>query len=410
MRRLLASLALAVLVLSGCGSAETQVPSTSESTADDETTTVAQDQAEATDAEPAGEPDEEPASSSDDAIDDELSQLRVTSPIGEALNIDFFDTEASTQEYFEAAEDLVRACMAERGFEYAQRRTSVPDSIVEIERLRNTLTLAEFVERYGFGIAAALELEFNEDGVIRFVDGILGPAPEVPRTPAEQEAYNLALFGQSLTDATGAEVAEATLGGGTADDVDDGNAQQATTPGCDATGYREAQTDEGTRINDFFELLGDDFNELGERILADERIVAHDTDWERCMAAAGHSYATAGDAWDEANDRANEIRDSLASFPEVEQLFTDAILAGIVDMNAEDRYALLGEIGAFQGAAISPELLETVDEFAAWELQVAGDEFECSDPVLREQVRIEYEEAFVEQHADRLAIIRLGSE
>lgn len=396
---------LAVLVLSGCGSTETTTPAVSETAAGDTSSTAQSDQVDEAGAELAGEP-----VSSPNEADDELSQLRVTSPLGEALDVDFFDTQASTQQYFEAAEDLVRACMAERGFEYTQRQTSVPDSIVEVEKLRNTLSPAEFVEQYGFGIATELELQFSEDGVIRFVDGILGPAPEVPRTPAEQEAYNLALFGQSLTDASGAEVAEATLGSGTGDDVDDGNAQQATTPSCNATGYREAQTTEGTKLNDFFELLGDDWQELFERIDADERIVAHNTAWERCMAAAGHSFATATDAWNEANDRANEIRDSLESFPEVQQLFTDAIVAGIVDMNAADRYALLSEIGAFKGSAISPELLENVDEFAAWELQVAGDEFDCSDPVLREQVRIEYEEAFVDQHADRLAVIRLGSE
>ena len=77
-------------------------------------------------------------------------------------------------------------------------------------------------------------------------------------------------------------------------------------------------------------------------------------------------------------------------------------------MDADGRFQFLEENGAFKGFALVPSLQAELDELIEFELAVAAHDAECADEDAYTEVRLEYEQQFVERHAEQLALIATG--
>ena len=385
--------ALVLLMVSACASGS----------ADDAATTDPTDgsTAAATDRTANSAVEEQPAPAGAAAEDDDdapaVNEVYV-SPIGEALGVAQDEQAAAFDTYVRDAEELVRQCMAEAGFEYDPTPSGLDRATRRQFELQETLTAEQFTVQYGFGIATLFELNFKDEGVVDFVNQQFGPPPTEQRSPGEQAAYELALNGES-TQGLSAEEAQEQLFGGEVGASLDGS--------CRSYGYDTAENP-GAVFDGLFSLLGDEITSLNDRFESDPRIRQEMSEWQSCMATAGHSFEDPFEIITELQSQADDLANEFLSSPQVLAALGEAQAQGFTSMDAEARQGFLEDVGALQGFAWVPDVQAEFDELIAFELQVAADSVECSDEELILEVQFEYETEFVEAHADQLALIAAG--
>jgi len=322
----------------------------------------------------------------------------LVSPINEALGFDLNDRAAANNAFINAAEERVQSCMLAAGFEYTPQDTGFAPSFERQLELEASLTPEQFTEQYGYGIATLFELNFEGQGVLNFVESLLGPPPSVERSDAEQEAYDRALSGRTIVGLS----------------AEDAQSQAFDDPGgaapgsCRQIGYDEAENPQGEIFDGLQSLLGDELASLQDRIESDNRLIEARRDWQRCMADGGFAFERPQEIRQELQGSANDLGDRFTQSPEALQLFAQAISANLASMDGPARFDFLDSIGAFQGFSMVPDLQVELDALIDYELEVANRSFDCTDRDLVLQVRYEAEQAFVEAHAEQLTLIKRG--
>lgn len=422
MRRALVAFIVAFLLLSAAGC--TSSADTGESVSE---TDVSADTAEPADSDSGDTTQTQPADSSDNAGADQDSDQdgdlveeptineRFVSPLTTALGVELDQFGAINAAFEQRAQDLITECMAEAGFEYAPEQ--VGTGLVSLDRvteLQATLSLDDFIDSYGYGLATLVELDFRDEGVLRFAERFLGPPATTPRSEAEQEAFEIALNGSSVQDLT-AEQAQDEVTGST---DDDGQAPaDADTPdspedwkarGCRVYGYQTANSTELNVFQALDDLLGDEYNDMFVRIDNDPRIVAANADWASCMSEQGYDYANPGEPWVDISEQSDALGERFLASPEVLGLFDEALTANVAAMTSVERLAFFEETGALQGFSLVPGLSDELDDLIELELTVARADFNCADTDVYDEVRFEVETAFVEEHADLIALAATG--
>lgn len=126
-----------------------------------------------------------------------------------------------------------------------------------------------------------------------------------------------------------------------------------------------------------FQQFDDELQTLDNRIAADPRVMAHQTQWVTCMQAAGYSYV------DQASMR-SDLFAQLLAIPGVEQVMTAA---------SSDNGALLENVDQAALAALVER-----------ERATAVANVECAAPTRREasEIRGTYERQFIIDHRQRL--------
>lgn len=317
------------------------------------------------------------------------------SPIGEALGVAQDELAAAFETYVREAENLVRECMIDAGFEYTPTATGLDRATQRQFELQDSLTAEQFTQQYGFGISTLFELNFKDEGVLDFVNQQFGPPPTEQRSPGEQEAYELALNGES-TQGLSAEEAQQQIFGGDVGSSLDGS--------CRSYGYDTAENP-GAVYDGLVSILGDELDALVDRYDSDARVRAANAEWQTCMAAEGHAYDDRSEMVDELQTSVQDLANRFLSSTQVLTALGDAQQAGLIGMDADSRRAFLEDIGALQGFSWVPEVQADYDDLVAFELRVAADSKDCADEELFQQVRTELETEFVEAHADQLALI-----
>lgn len=339
--------------------------------------------------------------STDDIVrtdDDETRNDSFVSPVFDALGFDPNDRQEAQDEYVANAEELVRACMADAGFEYIPNIPSFGPSFSRQLELNETISQEQFTAEYGYGISTLTELDFASEGVMAFVEILLGPAPEEARSEGEQAAYELALSGRTIQGLTAEEAQEQAFD----------NPFQSEDGSCRSVGYENADNTVGEKFDGLFSLLGDEFDAIQEDIDNDPRIRDLLSAWQTCMAGHGYSYERPEDALTEVNDLDEDLRNRFQTSPEALSLFAAAGQADLAGMNADDRFSWLESNGAFGGFAMVPGLQAELDELIQFELTVAAHDASCADADTYVEVAFEYEEAFVQEHAAQLELIAAG--
>lgn len=283
------------------------------------------------------------------------------------------DEELQTKRDFE---ERVAQCMADEGFEYIPN-VEPPDESNEDRAY--ALPPEEFAKQYGYGVTT-LTMSDNSDE---------NPNQVYRDSLSEQakDAYDAALHGPWYVNEDGSG--------------ESGSGDDRSTPhpepedlGCsgrashEVYGVPEEGDGEATGINPYetFNALMDDLLQLGERIQDDPRVVDANEVWRSCMADAGFAkFEKVGEPEMDIHSRLSDLRDLDEQGGEMEREM--AVIEG--DMSD-----------------IDPEELNQLREY---ELELAQADYTCKDehyaPVV-DDVRVELESEFVEEHRSQLEQMR----
>lgn len=308
----------------------------------------------------------QPATAPDDGADDSLTGQPdgYESPVAELFGIPVSDPDAlsdQTTQLQAEAERQTAECMRAQGFEYQ------PVDYSRLGELGSAIAVEgkKFAEDYGFGIATSIGGTFEE------VDDLFKDPNQdyvSALSEGEQEAYYNALVGGSLT----------------IDSFDE--TQEFEPAGCSGEAYE-------TAFGSFAKLdaFDGELSAMDEQIQSDHRVVEANASWAACMFDRGYGYTNVDGARADIERRYDELvrNDTGAGFP--------AGPAEAVGDGEED-----GAVMIMGGPIFSPETQAKVDELAVEERSVALASWECEQPIrkLLDEVRIEYELRFVEQHGE----------
>lgn len=276
-------------------------------------------------------------------------------------------------------EERVAECMAEEGFEYTPRDPRDPEDPPGglPEHPREKLDEDEFREEYGYGIST-WRPEPDEEPAPSERDPNFERMKEMD--DAEREAYQKALHGEGFPTPIGpGDRPHEDEGGDEADD------SEAPEPGCRQKA-REAVLGDQREAR---EELHSDLSDLREAVESDPRIAEVEQQWATCMRERGWDVSDRHEAQQLINEEQREVMD----MPEPAEM-------------QEMREAADGEFEPPK-PDVDEEALEELQER---ELELAADDHECAESHdledVREEVRAEHEQEFIEEHRDTLEQMR----
>lgn len=309
----------------------------------------------------------------DDSSPDE-GEAAVSSPLSDFLHagedLDEGVFERQERDYGQA----VVACMTAQGFEYTPPREHDGD---DGDAGPWDLPQEEFVASYGYGVTT--------------IDQEAAPAHEDPNqeridamSPAERRAYHRALFGELMPlDEDGYPDPRPVP-------AEPGTSNEDPDMGCSGEAGEQVWGNEEDAAEDFarFQGLIDDMVEIRERVDQDPRVVEAIQAWRDCMADAGHPFDAPDDPRDEIHDRLADLLGDVADEGADSSIDRDAPLPS----SLED---------------VDPEALEQLRDH---ELELATVDRRCTIEHgverIRNEVQVELEQDFIEQHRDELEAYR----
>ncbi|WP_098482388.1 hypothetical protein [Georgenia soli] len=265
-------------------------------------------------------------------------------------------------------EEVTAECMAEQGFEYepvdwnSQGGVSYSDEDLDVE-----WGSREFAETYGYGIANDPFAELHESAPPpeqEFVDPNQKYVEAM--SPAEQEAYYLALYGDQQFPEDGSE-----------EEFEYDWKQN----GCQ--GKAQYEVYESRMDNPEFASLEEEMNSLWERTQQDPRMTEATTAWIDCMGDAGHTgLAAVDDAQNQFSEKVNAV-------------YEDAYPSDMGEEMTEEDFRAID-------AGIQEKLAGLKEE----EIATAVADFDCREEAkvdeTRKKVSFELEQDFVDTHRDEL--------
>lgn len=402
MRKLLIiAVALAALFLSSCGS-------------DD----VALDTADST-----AQNTEEGTSNPEETVDDGTTDSAATddredgysSPIADALGVDFasfedFDVEDANQNI----ELEIQQCMQDLGFEYTPLSDGSGAGIVIIGQGSDSDVKPgsrEYAEKYGYGISTFIFDRMNEISTMPEPQADPNQAYIESLSEAARTAYFEALHGgqPSMFDVIDEETGQP-MNPETGEPFTDEELNEALMvmepSGCQDTSMGDNPLHlgpNGELLQAFEEEFGNYNEDIWERTEADPRIVKLTDEWVRCMADKSYTFAKREDVLNHMLERMSSAQNSM--FSAMPSFAMDSIdeeaLAAMTEEEQEEYF----EQFAPQAPEISPETQAEMDELNAYEIAVATADFDCSEGSrdMTETVRIELEEKFLEENQGAIA-------
>lgn len=340
---------------------------------------------------------------SPESIEDLEWESPIAEFLGEDTSFDFSSDESQAefaQQEAEAQEKIV-LCMREEGFEYIPEDNSqFIDFSAEDEEI--PYFSSAWIDKYGFGITTQRfaqsdvgpdligydDSKFSDEAMEEFVD----PNQEYldSLSEGEQEAYYEALWGNEPEIPEGATEAEM-------QEI----YQNHEPEGCQNDAYEELW---GGGQDSFYQEFADDLEALYERVEGDQRVIDYRAEVTTCVADKGFEYSDMESLYESFELKMEDI--GGGSFME-----DPLTAAGLDPAEMTDE-----EIDAFyrEWDSLSDEDLVLLAELQAEELELARIVVDCDGGYLNEQkvlsdVRVEYEELFLEENKDRLAAFE-GSE
>lgn len=340
-------------------------------------------------------PDEGPATSTSVAAE----------PDGEETLADFFGYGSDNPEEQEAQwrdeearrQELIRACMAEEGFDYTpvqQPEDSFTAFGPEDEE--------EWARTQGFGITTwyGNEDQFSGPGV-EWED----PNQEMvdAMSESEREAYYAALWG---TEEEQMEDAKTEIDPETGEEI---TYYEGFGAGCEGKASEEIWGDQ-SETGDLWEELSPEMEAMYERVQADPRIAELDQEWSACMADAGYEYESRNKMhetiYQDFQERFDAIVGPNGGYVDPMEGWTEEEIEAFFEEKTED------EINAFFEEA-QEQTRDDIDEEALAALQqeeidLAVADFECGADYwdVYQEVSTEYEADFIAANRDILEKIR----
>ena len=396
------------ILLGACGSSGT------DESADQVDTTSAVDDADvsSSSADDEGSTD---AASDDASEDSEEPWATYDSPIQDFLGVDYsnFDSEDAQAEFAaqeREAQEKITTCMRELGWEYVPMDGAgdifFGGDPFEADGLE--YGSAEWVAKYGLGITTQAfgqgqvgpDLVGYDDSQMAEFDEAMADQPDPNAeyvnslSEAEQEAYFTDLYGDQpeFDDTLTEEEQEAFW-----------NDWEPT--GCQSVAY---DTGFGGPEQAFYEAFGDELDEMYERVSADPRIVAQQSELADCLAESGHSISADEDPWQQFYEM---FESDMESLYESSGAFQDPSEGLDPESMSEEEINEILDAMSPTGPELGAEQLATLAELQQRELDLAADLLECEpgfftgagqDEIFFE-VLAEYEQEFLDQNAAALS-------
>jgi hypothetical protein len=325
-----------------------------------------------------------------------------TAPVEEPETLEEFfgwseyDAETEEERWREQeleAQELIAECMAAEGFEYTPW---IPDDEGADVWPGEGLTPEEFTAQWGYGMFTMMlhEADMMESGEQPWGEPQDDPnwayADSLPE--AEQEAYYRALegdweswFQEHQEEIEAAEQEGEWIGDPTYEDIG----------GCRNLAWESVGMGPNPELDEAWNELGPKFDQLWERIYADERVVAVNAEWSDCMGEAGFDFADEEEIWQYLDGLMMELWEGEDGSPDT-----------TVPEDEPEEGDLEEEWSPFPFGVSRADIEALADE----ELEIAGADLACRrDHALDEivdEVRAEYEAQFIAENRAQLEKIR----
>jgi len=309
------------------------------------------------------------------------------------------DPKANTDKQLEV-ENKTAACMRSLGWEYI----AVDYSVMNQGQSTFEFDQEAFGKQWGYGIATVIGHEDENPwggpgGGKEFVDPNQNYVESL--SESDRNAYYEDLYGQTM------EVQD-TIPDDTAAPYD-----PATAKGCTNESYYAVFGDTPMFNDD----LNQDLSAMEEAIMSDERMVAANEKWVSCMNDAGFKQFAKRDeiyeylsskvsdalGWDEGGDGGPVPATIVSSARGFAGTSEQAATTDGDDNGSSD--APVPVDGGIGGAVYTPEQLAKIKPIAAEEMRIHAADSTCQDQHLRKveaEVRVEYQNRFLDEHADDL--------
>jgi len=383
-RSLLGMLCALVLIVSSCGAFSSSEVSTSGQSSDN----PSQDDSYAP---------SDPVRVEEEPVSQQERDFEYESPIAEFFGQDtgsFEFDEAAMIEMQREAERLITACMIGQGFEYTPPDMSQMMGFMGPPDFEVDRDSPEWTEIYGFGITTQRfpqsmvgdlvgfpDIPFNEpdfdfvDPNQEYVDGL---------SDGERDAYYAALYGQP-TEFEGDVIPDPSM---------------FEPSGCQAEAFMNGPGGFGDEnMRDFQEAFGDQMQSLYDRIESDSRIVAFNAEISACVSESGMNWTNMKDLRKRFESRLNDLQ------PDMMRNVDPFAEAGLNPEEMSER-----ELDEFytEMNRLSPEALFKLGELQSEEIALAKAVTDCgggpkAGEQLFQEVRVELEQAFVDDNAEALA-------
>ncbi len=259
----------------------------------------------------------------------------------------------------------------------------------------------EWVEKYGFGVTTQWypesmvapeavgypdegvggEMETHEDPNAAYLDSL---------TESEQDAYYEALHGDEP------EIDESM----TEEEIDAAYEDYEPT-GCYNTAWEEAFGG-GQDLNTFYNTYGDEIEDMYTRMEADPRIVEAEEQVRSCVEGEGVTYVSETDAYEYFEPKLAELDNTLYGGEQAQVEPPE----GFEEWSAEDQDAWWEE--NYSEPEVTSEQKAQLAELQKEEIDAAVANYNCGggyqqQAKLYQEVMTDYENEFLETHADDLA-------
>lgn len=288
---------------------------------------------------------------------------------GETLS-EFFgyddDPEAAEAEFRQQEseiQELVRACMTEQGFEYTP--VVQPAGAFSF----GPQDQETFVKEYGFGISTYYGAV---DDPVTATTGFVDPNQETVNamSESEQTAYYEALYG-SEDDQTGSTIIDEETG-------EEVVMMTGYGAGCQGEASTEVYGDP-SESEELYTQVEPIYQELGERVEADPRVVEANQSWSSCMTDVGYEYdnrlAFQETVYQELQTRFDEIVGPNGGFVDpFEGMTEEEITAFFEETTPEEQEAFFAQAEQQTGANVDQEAVAALQEE---EIALAVADYEC---------------------------------
>lgn len=323
---------------------------------------------------------------------------------GEETLADFFgygsdnaeEAQAQYQDEEARRQELIRACMAEEGFDYTP--VLPPEESFQVFGPENE---EERVKTQGFGITTWYGNEEMFGGDIDWED----PNQEMVEamSESEQQAFYEALYGTEEEQMEGATT-----------EVDPETGEEITMMegfgvGCEGEASEEIWGDQ-SQTQDLWQELEPEMTAMYERIEADQRVADLNEGWSACMADAGHEYESRNrmyeTVFEDFQRRFDEIVGPGGGFADPFEGWTQEEIEAFFEEKTEDEIeAFFEEAEQTAQADVDQEALTALQQE---EIDLAVANFECSSDYDEQyqEIAAEYEAEFIAANRGLLEQIR----
>ncbi len=317
--------------------------------------------------------------------------------LGDDVSLAFGDgdqeaAQAAFAEQERERQQVIAECMQREGFEYIPMDTSDFLIFEEADGLEYGST--EWAAKYGFGITTQRFSQeevgpdlvgYDDSGFRDQMENDPNSAIVEAMSESEREAYYEALYGgedsfPTFDDSLSDEEIEAQL--------EDFDFQPS---GCEGEAYSEDDS------NRFYQDFSDELEEMWERMEADPRIAEAEQKVADCVGEKGFDYTNMEDLYERWEPEMSAIEEDIG-YPGGDLTEED-----FAQMSEEELDAIFN-----QPRTIPDDVKARLGELQQEEIAMAVAVDECgggfeNQADLFNEVRVEYEQQFVDDNADRLA-------